>query len=273
MGNGMGAGIDRPLTEQEAEAILRRVEYWHYPFDLAWGRAVPAKRRHDVRHQQRRVHFFEPLLRSYGGSLAGKRVLDLGCCQGFWSFEAARAGATSCLGLDSSEAFVEEARALRTVLRIDNCTFRQAHLEDDPWWQGIEPVEVCLFLGLFYHLTDPVAVLRRAMELTREVIIVDTQVWTQGSPRATVAPPADAPALILVERNPEEPTTAGSGMTSMLRAVPTRAALLALLKDGGFASAEVLAPRPPMPRDYLAGRRVSIIARRGDQHLGERPGA
>jgi hypothetical protein len=32
------AEIDRPLTEQEAEVILDRIEYWHYPFALPSGR-------------------------------------------------------------------------------------------------------------------------------------------------------------------------------------------------------------------------------------------
>jgi SAM-dependent methyltransferase len=267
------AAIDRPLTEQEAEVILGRAEYWHYPFELPSGRTVPGKPGADVRHHQRWDHFFQPLLQSYGGSLAGKRILDLGCCQGFWSFEAARSGAASCLGIDSSAAFIAEARALQTILRIDNCTFRHAHLEDEPWWLGIEPVDICLFLGLFYHLTDPITVLRRAMALTREVMVVDTQVWAQGAPpRAAADPPENAPALILIRRNANEPTTVRSDITSMLRTVPTVPALVALLEDGGFATKGVLQPQPPMPEDYMEGRRISIIARRDDRVAGDEGG-
>ena len=252
----MGEAIasDREPTRQEAEQILRRAEYWHYPFDLPWGPVAPDKPGTQERHAQRRRHFFEPLLAGYGGSLRGKRVLDLGCCQGFWSFEAARAGASACLGIDSSAAFVAEARALRALAKADTlgiCEFRQAHLEDDPWWTGIGPFDVCLFLGLFYHLAEPTYVLRRAMALTRETIVVDT-----------VVQPGKEPILALVPRNPDEPSTARSGLTTNLRAKPTVAAVVALLEDGGFTRVDVLPPREPMPRDYLNGRRISVIARR-----------
>jgi 2-polyprenyl-3-methyl-5-hydroxy-6-metoxy-1,4-benzoquinol methylase len=52
------------------------------------------------RHQQRYRYFFEPLVRLFGGSLKGHRVLDLGCNAGFWSLKAAEAGADFVLGVD-----------------------------------------------------------------------------------------------------------------------------------------------------------------------------
>jgi tRNA (mo5U34)-methyltransferase len=242
---------DVGLSEREAESVLRRAEYWHYPFDLPWGHVAASKVHHQERHQLRRQHFFEPLLRAHGGSLAGRRVLDLGCCQGFWSFEAARAGADACLGLDSSPAFIDEARALRIVLGVGNCAFRRAHLEDDDWGRDLQPFDVTLFLGLFYHLTDPVHVLRRAMALTRETIVVDTEVR-----------PADGAVMVLVGRDLGEPTTAGSRLSSKLRVLPSTDALLALLADGGFGACEVLKPAAGMPEEYLNGQRISILARR-----------
>lgn len=183
--------------------------------------------------------------------MAGKRVLDLGCCQGFWTLEAAQAGAGFCLGLDSSEAFIREARALRTVFGADACEFRQAHLEEDLWWQDLEPFDVTLFLGLFYHLADPISVMRRAMALTGETMIVDTVVQQR-----------DEPLLLLVPRNLDEPSTKNSGLSTGIRVQPTPAALVALLEDGGFTSVEVLPNRGPLPRDYESGRRVSVIGRR-----------
>lgn len=242
---------DRPMAAAEAERVLKQTEYWHYPFELPWTSVGASKAGTDQRHEQRRRHFFEPLLARHGGSLAGKRVLDLGCCQGFWTFEAARAGAAYCLGLDSSPAFIEEARALRTVLGVPNCEYRRAHLEDDVWWAGEEPFDVTLFLGLFYHLADPLSVLRRGMALARRSIVVDT-----------VVTPGSEPILALVPRNLAEPSTRNSGLSTGIRVKPTPAALVALLEDGGFREVEVLPNRGEMPRDYVNGNRVSVIAHR-----------
>lgn len=247
----MSDEIDRPMTADDAERILRRTEYWHYPFDLPWTTVGASKAGTDDRHQQRRHHFFEPLLERHGGSLAGKRVLDLGCCQGFWTFQAARAGAEHCLGLDSSPAFIDEARALRTVLDVPNCEFRRTHLEDDVWWADEAAFDVTLYLGLFYHLADPLSVMRRGMALTRQSIVVDTVV-TQG----------EEPILALVPRNLAEPSTRNSELSTGIRVKPTPAALVTLLRDGGFTDVEVLPNRGPMPRDYVSGNRVSVIAHR-----------
>lgn len=236
----------------QAKVILQKAEYWHYPFDLPWGRTSPQKPGHGDRHFLRRRHFFEPLIASFGGSLTGKRVLDLGCCQGFWSFESVKSGAALALGIDSSTAFIQEAEALKTVLNFRDCSFFRAHLENDPWWAKVEEgVDITLFLGLFYHLTDPVFVLRKAMALTREVMIVDTEVAY-----------GETPSLFLVPRNLEELTTRKSGLTSALRTVPTVAALVELLKDGGFPRVTIFNPATDMPGEYRAGLRVSILARR-----------
>jgi SAM-dependent methyltransferase len=235
----------------EARRVIDGALYWHYAFRLPWTTTVPTKPGWGERVEKRRGHFFRALLDGHGGTLAGKNVLDLGCCQGYWSFESRRAGAASVLGIDSSEAFVREAEAVRAVLGVDGCSFARFHLEDDPWWTQVGRREVTLFLGTLYHLTDPVHALRRAMAVTTETLVVDGEVVPERSPSFHLRP-----------RTPGEPTTARSGATSGLRAVPTVAAIVALLRDGGFRSVDVLEPGPAMPPDYLAGTTASVIARR-----------
>ena len=240
------------MTVAEAEALLRAVKYWHYPIELPWGTTVPSRPGVDPeRHLRRKRHFFDRLVSSYSGSLKGKTVLDLGCCQGFWSFHASRAGAARCLGIDSSETFVNEARAIAVVSGIDNCEFRCRHLETDAWDSEENRFDITLMLGLFYHLLDPIAVLRKAAAMTVETLVVDT-VITEG----------DGSFLRLVPRDPDEPTTSGSNVCSMLRAVPTKQALLSLIADVGFKKMDCIQPDAETPQDYLRGQRMSVIARR-----------
>ena len=243
---------DRWPDRAEAEQTLRSVSYWHYPTELPWRHAPIGKSDHsETWHTSRRKHFFEPLLRMLGGSFAGRRVLDLGCCQGFWSFEAAKAGAASCVGIDSSPAFIREARALRTLNGQTVCSFRTAHLEDEAWWNAVEPVDVCLFLGLFYHLADPLLVLRRAASLTRDVIVVDTEVAA-----------GDEPALMIRSRDPKEPSTMGSRLSTRVRIVPTVSALTTLVSDCGFTAFQVMQPDADMPFQYRDWLRATVVARR-----------
>lgn len=238
------------MTKDEAREILEKAQYWHYAFKFPWGDTIPTRPGWAERVQKRRQYFFEPLLNRFGGSLVGKQVLDLGCCQGFWSMEAALSGASKVLGIDSSEAFVREAEAAAIVLGVDSCSFMTAQLEDEDGWTGARP-DITLMLGLHYHLTDPIHVLRNAMKITKEVLVLDGEVALD-----------DKPCLHLRARTKGEPTTIRSNVTSDLRTVPTTSALVLILQDGGFKSVEILRPGPEMPPDYHAGTTVSIIASR-----------
>jgi hypothetical protein len=153
--------------------------------------------------------------------------------------------------MDSSKFFLDEATAAAEILGIDGCTFAFAHLETDPWWRNPEPWDVTLLLGVLYHLTDPIYVLRRAMEVTKEVLVIDGEVALD-----------DKPCFHLRARTKDEPTTVRSNINSAFRTVPTTSALVMLLQDGGFKSIEILKPGPDMPADYHAGTTASIIASR-----------
>jgi len=238
------------MSPDEARKILEKALYWHYRFEFPWGETVPTRPGWADRVEKRKAHFFQPLLNHFGGSLAGKKVLDLGCCQGYWSMEAARSGAAHVLGLDSSEAFIQEAEAAAYTLGINNCVFMKAHLEDEDGWTGADP-DVTLMLGVHYHLTDPIHVLRKAMKITKEILVIDGEVAVD-----------DKPCFHLRARTKGEPTTIRSNLSSDLRTVPTATALILLLQDGGFKSIEVLKPGPDMPADYHVPTTVSIIASR-----------
>src|SRR5205807_8056657 len=74
------------------------------------GESARTVRERSNRTEQQRRYFFEPLLALAGGSLEGRRVLDAGCGDGFWSLQALDAGADSVLGIDADAAAIEAAR-------------------------------------------------------------------------------------------------------------------------------------------------------------------
>jgi tRNA (mo5U34)-methyltransferase len=113
-------------------------------------------------------------------SLAGKSVLDVGAWDGFYSFEAAKRGAARVLATDS---FVWQGRWKQTGFLLA----RQAlGLEDavedrlidvmdlSPEALG-ETFDVVLFLGVLYHLPDPVTALRRVSSVCNELLLIETE--------------------------------------------------------------------------------------------------
>ncbi len=236
------------MTEEEARRILEAAAYWHYKFEFPWGTTTPTKPGWAERVEKRKGHFWRPLLDRFGGTLSGKSVLDLGCCQGYWSFLARESGARRVVGVDSCRNFVLEARAAATVLNIDRCSFMDGHLEEEGGWDSLSPADITLFLGSLYHLADPMYALRKAASLTEEAILIDGEVI-----------PGLDPILRLVDRTPGEPTTSRSGPVARYRTVPSVTAITTVLSDCGFHDMTAIPP-VGMPADYHAWTTASILA-------------
>jgi len=60
--------------------------------------------------------FFPPLLRLFGGSFKGLRILDIGCNCGGFSFEASKYNPKEIIGIDSDENNINQANAIKKYL-------------------------------------------------------------------------------------------------------------------------------------------------------------
>lgn len=82
--------------------------------------------------------------------LAGKRVLDVGCNEGFFCNEALARGASYVLGIDTNQEIIEKARQ-----RVPGAKFQFSS-----WW-GIpdEKFDVILFLSAIHYEIDQKALL------------------------------------------------------------------------------------------------------------------
>jgi tRNA (mo5U34)-methyltransferase len=114
-------------------------------------------------------------------SLPGKSVLDIGAWDGFFSFEAERRGAADVLATDSyswsgdgwgSKAGFEHAHArLQSKVRslqIDVMDLSPERVDGQ--------FDVVLFLGVLYHLRHPLLALERVASVTRQMLIIETEV-------------------------------------------------------------------------------------------------
>lgn len=118
--------------------------------------------------------------------LGGRSLLDIGAWNGFWSFEAKRRGAGRVVAMDhytwrhpdyrGREAFdlaraalgleIEAVEADVTVLGPDFGRF-----------------DAVLFLGVLYHLEDPLPVFRTLRALTGQVLVLETHQDMLDCPR------------------------------------------------------------------------------------------
>jgi SAM-dependent methyltransferase len=162
------------MEAHELEERVARFPRWHYRFEFDNGVTTPVPDRgHLNRHEQRRRYFFDALLRLTGGSLAGHRVLDLGCNAGFWSLNAIEAGADFVLGIDYRETFIEQAELVFEAKGVDRTRYRFAQgnvLQHD----FAERFDVVLCLGMMDQVAKPVELFELMMRAGAEIIVIDT---------------------------------------------------------------------------------------------------
>lgn len=197
------------MDDATIAAGIARWDRWHYEFDLR-GQRTPI---HDPtrvnRHRQRKAYFFDPVVRLAGGSLAGKRVLDLGCNAGFWALAALGAGADFVYGVDARQMHVDQANFVFEALEVGRgrYEFEAGNVFDvDLGRHG--PYDLVLFLGLLYHVAKPVALMERVAAVSDDLLVIDTRITERLSSTFDLvfegtADPRNAAELGLVMRPSE----------------------------------------------------------------------
>jgi tRNA (mo5U34)-methyltransferase len=186
--------------------------------------------------------------------LSGRTVLDVGAWDGYFSFAAERAGAARVVAVDPAcwnpPAWGERGWGTRhgfdLARRALGSSVEPVALGSLDELDTLGTFDVVLFLGVLYHLPDPLAVLAAVAALARELLVVETHADLQGLRRPAMAfyPGAE------VDGDPSNWWG------------PNAPLLEALLGGHGFAAVEVV------HRDGLA-RRVGRALRRGGRY---RPG-
>lgn len=242
-----------PTCPYSHEELKRRIGdyFWHYPFRFG-DIDIEADPLHfrglKGRHYQRYEHFFPSVLSHAGGSLEGKRVLEIGCNAGFWCIQARLAGAEYVRGVDISEKNVEQASFIRDVVGLTHLEY-QTVTAADVSSEALGEYDVVFFLGLLYHLDKPIEALERLHAVTREFAVIDTNLA-----RADVSP--DIPLLKIEEDQVHE-----QNISNRVALVPTKSAVPAMLRYVGFREVYWIPNRAKnLPLDYKTLARMTFIA-------------
>ncbi len=170
---------ERTMRDEEIEQKIASFPRWHYRLDLK-GHITPIfDEKVATRHEERKRYFFDPLVRLFGGSLAGKRVLDLGCNAGFWSLCAARAGCDYVLGIDGRRMHVDQANFVFEAEEVERS--RYDFVEGDLFgidFREFGRFDVVLCLGLMYHISKHMDLMEKISEVNDDVLVIDSRLST-----------------------------------------------------------------------------------------------
>jgi 2-polyprenyl-3-methyl-5-hydroxy-6-metoxy-1,4-benzoquinol methylase len=191
------------------------------------------------------------------GDFAGKRVLDLGCLEGYFSAECASQGA-EVLGVEGKLINVKKCEFVKSVLGLQNLGV----VHDDAMAVTREQYgafDAVLLLGLLYHLDDPFTLLENVSRLCNGFVLIDTLISFEHQP-TTLCGDWTPELSSLREFTHRDRTYAGrlyrefdSGTTQLGKDLSTTAslrneqsiwlteeALVQLLRDVGFEQVEKL---------------------------------
>jgi len=168
--------------------------------------------------------------------LSGKTVLDIGCNAGFYSQQARLCNAEFVLGVDSRSSHIRQARFAARVNEIDRIRFERMSLYDlTPTIPGV--FDVVLALGLVYHLKHLIFGLERLYQVTKGLLVIETQVAPNNvdSQELSLGPGSEILyPLFYVENTPTELEASGNWF------IPTSETIQAMLRDVGFSEVKVV---------------------------------
>ena len=270
----VGAAKERKIPDSpEGRALYDRVaaiSFWFHSLDLGHGVITPGFKSPEMEAEEL-ASFQLP-------DLHGKSVLDIGSWDGFYTFTAERLGASRVVALDKHVWALnwEAKRAYRAECKAKGVPAQPYHLVPQVWdFEGlpgkrgfnlahevlrsnvtavvddfmkmdldtIGAFDVVFYLGVLYHMENPLESLRRLRQVTKEVAIIETAAITLGG----------SEELALCEFYPLEAKLADDPSNFW---APNARALIGLCQTAGFRRVEILnAPLTP-PKGSLVQHRL-----------------
>lgn len=209
---------------------------WHHEIDFGDGIRSNGNTKINVLRAQANYYYADDIVR-------GRSVLDVGCWDGFNSFEAARRGASRVLATDHF-AWSHECWGNRAAFDLArSCLAPSVEVMDadldELTLERVGPFDIVLFAGVFYHLRHPFAALEKVACLAREYLIVETHVDGADIGR---------PAMIFYPgKELADDHTNWWG--------PNNLCVEAMLRDLGFSEVQTLAHPMHRNRSIFRGRR------------------
>ncbi len=201
-----------PATRQSIEDLLRQLHPWRkgpyrilgIPIDTEWRSDWKWNRLKDKIHP-----------------LDDRRVLDVGCGNGYHCWRMAGAGARLTIGIDPSLLYTIQFHAIKHFMGKWPVQVLPLGIEDLP--RGLETFDSLFSMGVLYHRRSPLdhlldlrGYLRQGGELVLETLVVE------GPPGQVLVPEGRYAKM----RN--------------VRFIPSPATLLSWLKRCGFANARII---------------------------------
>ena len=251
------------MTPQEIQQGIEQLGPWFYPFDFGGGLCTTAIVPLAV------TEIFDTRLRMVEGAVTahfgerqqGLECLDIGCHEGFYSLAMVRRG--MCVtGVDAREENLSRARFVAKAMGLD-VTYGIGRVETLAAEQN-RTFPLTLFLGVLYHVEDPMRCLRQVAAVTGEMCVIETQVVdeVEGSSEWGARDwqrPYQGILAVIDETGEFDNGGRETGVTPMATC-PSPKALRFMLRQAGFRRVEQIPAHEGAYEQHARGKRVVYAA-------------
>jgi tRNA (mo5U34)-methyltransferase len=169
------------LSKEQKKEMIQAVKYWYHTIDLGEGLITPGWE--TIRSMNQTMIDFLPQ------SFNGMTILDIGCWDGLFSFEAEKRGAGRVLGIDNlggGDGFSQDTlesikgegfKPLITAKTIlgSKAEYQMMNVYDiSP--EKIGEFDCTIFFGVLYHLWHPMLALQLIKRVTKKCLFIETHV-------------------------------------------------------------------------------------------------
>lgn len=145
------------MDKDEIVQILKEYPNWYQKIRLPFGLETSGRDRSRIANR-----IFPP-------NLDGASVLDIGCAEGFFCFEAKKRNAGRVVGVDIDKDRLGTAIKLGNALDT-NIEFLQRSVMDV---EELGMFDYVLCLNILHHVTDPIHVIHKLVNITRRKLVLE----------------------------------------------------------------------------------------------------
>lgn len=212
-------------------ARIQQVPFWRHRIPLPDGSVTPGSQNNLEQLAALRLP----------ATLAGKSVLDIGCSDGFFSFECEKRGASRVVAIDNySSVYIDSPHGFRVAHEIlqSKVEFVRADFMAIDL-HSLGTFDLVLFLGVMYHLRHPLYAIDKLAAVCRDQIVVETEIlprrtgwkWQLLGPALSVVLPESRMAFLEGDEVNRDPTNWW---------VPSIACVEGMLRSAGFCHVQTV---------------------------------
>lgn len=233
---------------------------WQYPFDFGFGIEAPTySATQRELHPWRKHVTFAALDRYFSGRYQQISVLDLGAGECAFAAELWQRGTRDITCVEMRDINVEKALFVREVF---GCGFNVVQDDVERFLSHDQRTyDLVLFMGLLYHLQDPLNITRKVAAKTREMAVVETVLACPENIVFNNVPEyRPEQAAYFIRKDSQESNTAGAADIELW---PTSAALTLTLQQAEFQRLEDIVPAHDALHWYATKQRTLLLAHKG----------